>query len=437
MDDRTPEPPADELFDLITTGLALADGAGLLLRVNPALCRLLDTGPDELVGRPWQQHADGTGGADPAATAASCATWQARLRDADGDGRLSVTPAPAGFDGAVLVQVSAAAPLADSSGATLLKEVVSNLPVVLFASDLDGVCTASEGELLAGLGLAPGQIVGLSLYEVYRAHPDIGDSLRRAMAGESFATMAQVAGIAFETYYRPLHDAGGRIVGASGVAIDVTQRVQAEEALRRSETITTSLLDTMPCTLYRIDGEDLVLTVRPESPRADGSDSPVLSRPLGDIFSAETAAELDRCLRRALETSQAHNVEFEVADDGGRRYFDAQVVPSSTDQAMLVVRDVTERRQLEVELRHAQKLEAIGRLAAGLAHEINTPVQFVGDNMDFLQEAFTDLLAIATARTAGPKPCRRPTGSSCRPRCRWRSPRPRRASTGSARSSGR
>jgi PAS domain-containing protein len=228
----------------------------------------LDSGEQDLVGRPWQHPA---GAAEPASS------WQAWIADALAEDRMSVTPAPAGLGLGVLIQVCPAAPLVDASGATLLKEVVSNLPVVLFASDLDGICTASEGELLAGLGLAPGQIVGLSLYEVYRAHPDIGDSLRRAMAGESFATMAQVGGIAFETYYRPLHDAERAIVGAVGVAIDVTQRVQAEEALRRSETITTSLLDAMPCTLYRIDGAELVLTVRPESPAVDEADGPALT----------------------------------------------------------------------------------------------------------------------------------------------------------------
>ena len=58
-------------------------------------------------------------------------------------------------------------------------------------------------------------------------------------------------------------------------------------------------------------------------------------------------------------------------------------------------KDAAERReQLQLEVGHAQKLESIGQLAAGIAHEINTPIQFIGDNVVFLKRAFDMLLPV-------------------------------------------
>ena len=58
---------------------------------------------------------------------------------------------------------------------------------------------------------------------------------------------------------------------------------------------------------------------------------------------------------------------------------------------LILGEDVTERRHLETMLSHAQKMESIGQLAAGIAHEINTPVQYISDNVRFLGEGFATL----------------------------------------------
>ena len=61
---------------------------------------------------------------------------------------------------------------------------------------------------------------------------------------------------------------------------------------------------------------------------------------------------------------------------------------------LLIAADISQRKIMQNQLAQSQKLESIGQLAAGIAHEINTPTQFVGDNTRFLQDAFGDLQAL-------------------------------------------
>ncbi len=63
-----------------------------------------------------------------------------------------------------------------------------------------------------------------------------------------------------------------------------------------------------------------------------------------------------------------------------------------------VAEDITHVKELERQLSQTQKLESIGQLAAGIAHEINTPIQYIGDNGKFLEDAFRDLVKFAEAR---------------------------------------
>jgi PAS domain S-box-containing protein len=87
------------------------------------------------------------------------------------------------------------------------------------------------------------------------------------------------------------------------------------------------------------------------------------------------------------------------SDDG--RLFPAFVRCSEvTEEAggflgsVIIVNDITKQRQREQEMHQATRLMSIGQLAAGIAHEINTPSQYVGDNIRFLQDGFADLLSL-------------------------------------------
>jgi len=62
--------------------------------------------------------------------------------------------------------------------------------------------------------------------------------------------------------------------------------------------------------------------------------------------------------------------------------------------------DFTRQRKLESELQQSQKLESVGRLAAGVAHEINTPIQFIGDSVQFMAQAMEDVMAVVAQQQA-------------------------------------
>jgi PAS domain S-box-containing protein len=125
------------------------------------------------------------------------------------------------------------------------------------------------------------------------------------------------------------------------------------------------------------------------------------------------------CVKSRLAQRQALDQEYRIVHPSGavkwiwNRGFPVPDPDGGAERYVGVALDITERKELERQLTQAQKLESIGLLAAGIAHEINTPIQYIGDNGRFLGDAFRDLVKFADLRrvsgeTGSPLPTREP-----------------------------
>jgi PAS domain S-box-containing protein len=115
------------------------------------------------------------------------------------------------------------------------------------------------------------------------------------------------------------------------------------------------------------------------------------------FFSAGGHPSFEQDLQQAIQRGKPWSGRLVIQRESGKQYHEDATVTPICDVSGTIVsfvwvgRDITQQMALEAQLHQAQKLEAVGSLAAGIAHEINTPIQFVGDNVRFLSDAFGEL----------------------------------------------
>lgn len=121
------------------------------------------------------------------------------------------------------------------------------------------------------------------------------------------------------------------------------------------------------------------------------------------LFGALVAGLAARPLERRLRDAEADVAALESELDQVNHELEQRVGERTSqliDANRTLHNEIERRARAEIELRQAQKLEAVGSLAAGIAHEINTPVQFASDSCSFLETATADLAALIDAYRA-------------------------------------
>jgi PAS domain S-box-containing protein len=224
--------------------------------------------------------------------------------------------------------------------------------------------------------------------------------------------------------YFPVSDEQGLLAQVAGLAEDITEFKRAEEVLMRSQEELEALVRertaelaqankslhaseehfrqlfaTIPVPVWLYDEISLrFLEVNDAAIEHYGySREEFLGMTIKDIRPPEELERLQRDLSQPRPQKSTSRGWKHRTKDG--RLIDVEISShrvrfTGVSAVLVATQDVTERNQMEVELRHGQKLQAVGALASGIAHEINTPIQFVGDNVRFLHDAFAGLIAL-------------------------------------------
>lgn len=177
--------------------------------------------------------------------------------------------------------------------------------------------------------------------------------------------------------------------------------------LQKSETNNTALLHAIPDSMWRMDNKGVFLDII----TAKGEEEIMpkeqwLGKTIFEVLAKDVAEKIIELAKISLTTGETQLLEYKLERNEQIYHYESRIAVCGKSEILTIVRDISERKLLEEQLHRAQKLESIGQLAAGIAHEINTPTQYVGDNTRFLKDSFDDLADVLSKNAKLLEACR-------------------------------
>ncbi|PPD33570.1 MAG: hypothetical protein CTY19_07420 [Methylomonas sp.] len=194
------------------------------------------------------------------------------------------------------------------------------------------------------------------------------------------------------------------VLGCFGVMISRINRQlkQKIDALAHQSTELSTILSTVASAIVTIDKHGNITNFNQAAERIFGyRRDELMGQNVSRLMPEAIANAHDGYLNRFLQTGQTHIIgkrrEVEALHKDGKTFpAMLRINPMHIDNEIFfsgVIDDISDTKNLQSQLIQSQKMEAIGELAAGVAHEINTPIQYIGDNLWALNKSFSDLSA--------------------------------------------
>jgi len=290
-----------------------------------------------------------------------------------------------------------------------LRNLLQTIPALIWMKDPLGLYLSCNSRFERFFGAPESLIVGKTDYDfvsaeladIFRAHDQKAIANGQPSVNEEWVSYADDGHRELlETIKTPVYDTAGNLLGVLGIAWDITEKKRIEEELRKERSRFVNLVDSVDGIVWETDAESLTFTYVSQQaerllgyPKEAWHEEGFWLRHLHPQDRERVRAHSVACTVQRAD----HELEYRfLADNGATFWIQDFVTVVAEDGAPRwrrgVMVDVTrkkeeeqERRNLELQLRQAQKIEAIGRLAGGVAHDFNNQLSVILGYADLMR----------------------------------------------------
>ncbi len=278
-----------------------------------------------------------------------------------------------------------------------LRTVVGSASLILFATDKNGVFTLCEGEGLKSLSLAPGELVGKSVFEAYADSPKFGENINRALTGESFTYSVAIGDFVFDIRYSPLTDETDNVLGVIGVATDITDSRRAEASIRESEERYRELFENANDIIYTHDLKGNFTSLNRSGERLTGyTREETMKMNVAHVIAPEylNLAREMIAQKASQKVSTVYEIDI-ISKDGRRIRLEVSTRLIFRDGRPIgvqgIARDLTERKHSEEALRESQAYLAQQAQREAMSHRISQAIRCSLDSHEIYRSAVREL----------------------------------------------